>query len=133
MGQALLILADKGHIAADLDRFLVAHGTSLLRPSYRNRGTPCPGGTLLKTVRQLIESVRGQLDLEQHGGRTIEGIGVRVAERILAMTCAIGHTATHNKVNDRLRSLSHIGTIRLGSSRVLKCVVTTYPSARAPS
>ncbi|TWV49627.1 IS982 family transposase [Streptomyces misionensis] len=94
----LLILADKGYIAAELDRFLAARGISLLRPSYRNRGTPRPGEGLLKTVRQLIESVndtlKGQLDLEQHGGRTIEGVGVRVAQRILAMTCAIWHNRT---------------------------------------
>lgn len=91
----LLILADKGYIAAELDRFLAARGISLLRPSYRNRGTPQHAEALLKTVRQLIESVndtlKGQLDLEQHGGRTIEGVGVRVAQRILAMTCAIWH------------------------------------------
>ncbi|MFF5303547.1 IS982 family transposase [Streptomyces sp. NPDC013161] len=94
----LLILADKGYIATELDRFLAARGISLLRPSYRNRGTPRPGEALLKTVRQLIESVndtlKGQLDLEQHGGRTIEGVGVRVAQRILAMTCAIWHNRT---------------------------------------
>ncbi|MCI3276906.1 IS982 family transposase [Streptomyces cylindrosporus] len=91
----LLILADKGYIATDLDRFLAARGISLLRPSYRNRGTPYPAEPLLKTVRQLIESVndtlKGRLNLEQHGGRTIEGVGVRVAQRILAMTCAIWH------------------------------------------
>ncbi|WSA73321.1 hypothetical protein OG930_44165 [Streptomyces sp. NBC_01799] len=40
--RGLLILADKGYIAADLDRFFAAHGISLLRPSYRNRGTPAP-------------------------------------------------------------------------------------------
>ena len=94
----LLILADKGYISAELDRFLAARGISLLRPSYRNRGTPQPAETLLKTVRQLIESVtdtlKGQLDLEQHGGRPIEGVGVRVAQRILAMTCAIWHNRT---------------------------------------
>lgn len=93
----LLILADKGCTATELDRFLAARGISLLRPSYRNR-TPRPGEALLKTVRQLIESVndtlKGQLDLEQHGGRTIEGVGVRVAQRILAMTCAIWHNRT---------------------------------------
>lgn len=94
----LLILADKGYIAAELDHFLAARGIQLLRPSYRNRGTPQPAEALLKTVRQLIESVndtlKGQLDLEQHGGRTIEGVGVRVAQRILAMTCAIWHNRT---------------------------------------
>jgi hypothetical protein len=50
---------------------------------------------MIKKVRQLIESVddsfEGQLDLEQHGGRTFEGVAVRVAQRILAMTAAIWH------------------------------------------
>jgi hypothetical protein len=32
-----------------------------------------------------------QARLEQHGGRTIEGVGIRVAQRILARTCAIWH------------------------------------------
>ena len=48
--------------------------------------------------RQLIESVndtlKGQLDLELHGGRSIEGVGARVAQRILAMTAAIWHNRT---------------------------------------
>ncbi|MEV0194879.1 hypothetical protein [Nonomuraea sp. NPDC050691] len=95
----LLILADKGYIATELDRFLTDRSISLLRPSYRDRGTPRPGEALLKAVRQLIESVndtlKGQLDLEQHGGRTIEGVGVRVAQRILVMTCAIWHNRTN--------------------------------------
>ena len=50
---------------------------------------------MLKKVRQLIESVndtlKGRLDLEQHGGRTFEGVAIRVAQRILAMTAAIWH------------------------------------------
>jgi hypothetical protein len=50
---------------------------------------------MVKKVRQLIESVndslKGQLDLEQHGGRTFEGVAIRVAQRILAMTAAIWH------------------------------------------
>ncbi|MEU6038655.1 hypothetical protein ABZ801_24920 [Actinomadura sp. NPDC047616] len=53
------------------------------------------GEHLLKPVRQLIESVndtlKGQLHLEQHGGRTFEGVAVRVAQRILAMAAAIWH------------------------------------------
>jgi hypothetical protein len=66
----------------------------LLRPSYRNR-RPRPGEQLLKPVRQLIESVndtlKGQLDLELHGGRSIDGVGARVAQRLLALTAAIWH------------------------------------------
>lgn len=50
---------------------------------------------MLKKVRQLIESVndtlRGQLDLEQHGGRTFAGVAIRVAQRVLAMAAGIWH------------------------------------------
>jgi hypothetical protein len=67
-----LIIADRGYICAELDRWLAERGMRLLRPSYRNR-TPRPDEHLLKPVRQLIESVndtvKGQLDLELHGGR----------------------------------------------------------------
>jgi len=90
----LLIVADKGYVSAEPDRWLAEHGVRLLRPSYRNR-TPRPGEHLLKPVRQLIESVndtlKGQLDLELHGGRSIEGVTARVAQRLLAMTATIWH------------------------------------------
>lgn len=63
---------------------------------------------LLKSVRQLIESVndtlKGQLDLEQHGGRTFEGVAVRVAQRILAMASAIWQN--HKTGTPVLRSLT---------------------------
>lgn len=66
----------------------------MLRPSFK-REKKRKGESLLKSVRQLIESVndtlKGQLDLEQHGGRTFEGVAVRVAQRILAMAAAIWH------------------------------------------
>jgi hypothetical protein len=93
----LLIIADKGYVSAELDRWLADHGVRLLRPSYRNR-TPRPDEHLLKPIRQLIESVndtlKGQLDLELHGGRSIEGVGARIAQRLLAMTAAIWHNRT---------------------------------------
>lgn len=57
------------------------------------RLTPRPGEHLLKPLRQLIESVndtlKGQLDLEFHGGPSIDGVGARVAQRLLALTAAI--------------------------------------------
>ncbi|RIV36949.1 IS982 family transposase, partial [Micromonospora radicis] len=58
----------------------------------RNR-TPRPDEHLLKPIQQLIQSVndtlKGQLDLEQHGGRSIEGVAARIAQRLLAKTAAI--------------------------------------------
>lgn len=50
---------------------------------------------MLKKVRQLIESVndtlKGQLDLERHGGRTFEGVAIRVTQCVLAMAVGIWH------------------------------------------
>lgn len=67
---------------------------------------------MLKKVRQLIESVndtlKGQLDLEQHGGRTVEGVAVRVAQRVLALAAAIWHTfQTGQAVSRSLTAYGH--------------------------
>ncbi len=55
------------------------------------------GEPLLKSIRQLIESVndtlKGQLDLEAHGGRAFEGVTIRVARRILATSAKPGWTS----------------------------------------
>ncbi len=107
----LLIIADKGYVAAELDRYLAERGVQLLRPSSRNR-TPRFGERLLKPIRQLIESVndtlKGQLDLELHGGRSPEGVGARIAQRILAVTAAIWHNqATGQPVTRSLIAYDH--------------------------
>src|SRR4051812_46693109 len=72
------------------------HGARLLRPGFRNE-RPRPGARLLKPLRQIIESVndtlKGQLDLERHGGRTCGGVAARVPQRVLALTAAIWHNA----------------------------------------
>src|SRR5689334_17004645 len=90
----LLLIADKGFASAQFEADLAARGITLLRPSFK-REKPRAGEPLLKSVRQLIESVndtlKDQLGLEQHGGRTFEGVAVRVAQRILAMATAIWH------------------------------------------
>ncbi|MFG2785121.1 hypothetical protein ACGFY7_45840 [Streptomyces prunicolor] len=84
----LLIIADKGFASKGFENDLAMRGAEPLRPSFE-REKKRKGEGLLKSVRQLIESVndalKGQLDLEQHGGRTFEGIAVRVTQRILAM------------------------------------------------
>jgi hypothetical protein len=106
-----LIIADKGYVSAELDRWLTDRGIRLIRPSYRNRA-PHPAQHLLKPIRQLTESVndtlKGQLDLELHGGRSIEGVGARIAQRIPAMTAAIWHNrATGQPLTRSLIAYDH--------------------------
>lgn len=90
-----VLLADKGFAGREFKQTTEAMGLRLLRPdrrdeTYRNGNL---GG-----VRQWIESVnqtlKGHLDLERHGGRTLTGVFTRVAQRLLAMATGIWHNWT---------------------------------------
>ncbi|TMQ79652.1 IS982 family transposase [Actinomadura soli] len=107
----LMLIADKGFRARWFEHDLRLRGVQLLRPSMRSEPAR-PGEHLLKPVRQLIESVndtlKGQLDLERHGGRTFEGVAVRVAQRILAMAAAIWHNhRTGQPITRSLTAFDH--------------------------
>jgi hypothetical protein len=101
------LLADKGYYGRLFEAGLEETGIHLIRPA--RKGEPSrPDARFLKPLRQTVESVfdtlKGQLDLERHGGRTTAGVIARITQRILALTAAIWH-------NDRtgapiLRSLT---------------------------
>lgn len=90
----ILLVCDKGFADRDFATLLGEHGITMLRPSRKDEKTRW-GEPLLKKVRQLIESVndtlKGQLDLDDHGGRSGQGVAIRVAQRVLAMATAIWH------------------------------------------
>ncbi|WP_369199170.1 IS982 family transposase [Streptomyces djakartensis] len=94
----ILLISDKGFASKKFEQDLAELGIELLRPSLK-REKKRYGEPILKKVRQLIESVndtlKGQLDLEQHGGRTFEGVAIRVAQRVLALAAGIWH---NNKI-----------------------------------
>jgi hypothetical protein len=107
----LLLISDKGFASKTFERSLSEQGITLLRPS-RKKEVLRAGEPMLKKVRQLIESVndtlKGQLDLEQHGARTAEGVGVRVAQRVLALAAAIWHNfRTNQPVTRSLTAYDH--------------------------
>lgn len=93
------IIADKGYYGRDFEAELTNAGITLIRPA-RAGEQPRTGQRFLTPLRQIIESVndtfKGQLDLEQHGGRTAAGVCARVAQRVLALTTAIWHNDHHH-------------------------------------
>jgi hypothetical protein len=106
-----LLIGDKNYYGRDFEAELAADGLTLLRPA--RKGEPEPAGRqYFKPLRQVIESVndtlKGQLDLEQHGGRTVDGVTVRILQRILALTAAIWHNdATGQPVMRSLVAYDH--------------------------
>jgi hypothetical protein len=88
------IIGDKNYFGRDFEEAVAGSDLALLRPV--RKGEPRRSGQqLLRPLRQVIESVnqtlKAQLDLEGHGGRTEEGITVRILCRLLALTAAIWH------------------------------------------
>ena len=90
--EGILLITDKGFAGRDFEQLLAGCSITLLRPSRADEQARY-GEPMLKKVRQLIESVndtlKGQLSLEGHGGRSCVGVTIRVAQRILAMAAAI--------------------------------------------
>jgi hypothetical protein len=88
------LIADKNYYGREFEAALPGLGVTLLRPA--RKGEPeRPGARFFKPLRQTIESIndtlKGQLDLEAHGARTVAGVLVRVWQRLLALTAAIWH------------------------------------------
>jgi hypothetical protein len=90
-----VILGDKGFAGRDFETFVRDElGAHLVRPD--RKGEPARFGKLARS-RQWIEAVfdtlKGQLTLEHHGGRTLAGVYARVAARLLALAAAIWHNS----------------------------------------
>jgi hypothetical protein len=88
-----VILGDKGFAGRDFERFISEDlGAHLIRPDRKDEK---PRFGKLGGIRQWIESVfdtlKGQLTLEQHGGRTLQGVKARVGARLLALAAGIWH------------------------------------------
>ncbi|GAB3411414.1 IS982 family transposase [Flindersiella endophytica] len=90
-----VLIGDKGLAGREFQYLAALEDVTFVRPDRKNepRHTGNLGG-----IRQLIESVydtlKGQLSLEQHGGRTPAGLYARTAQRLLALATAIWHNRT---------------------------------------
>jgi hypothetical protein len=86
------VIADKGFAGEEFEAHMASAGARFLRPDRNNE--PRRNGST-GPVRQWIESViwtcKGQLALERHGGRTVPGVCVRVALRLLALAAGLIH------------------------------------------
>jgi hypothetical protein len=86
----LLIVGDKGFAGQEFEQLVAGYGAALLRPDRVDE--PRRHGSLGQ-VRQWIEStfdtLKDQLGLERHGGRTLAGVWVRIGQRLLALAAAI--------------------------------------------
>jgi Transposase DDE domain len=86
----LVILADKGLAGRDFEQLVAAHGARLLRPDRADEpGRHGSLGRWRQWIESTFDTLKDQLGLERHRGRTLVGVYVRVAQRLLALAAAI--------------------------------------------
>jgi hypothetical protein len=102
------VMADKGFAGQDFETEMQDLGAHFLRPDRKDE--PRRHGSL-GPVRQWIESVfwtcKGQLTLEAHGGRTLQGVCTRIALRLLALAAGLVHNQENGNPGRHFAALGY--------------------------
>lgn len=102
------VIADKGFAGVEFEQLVASLGGHLMRPDRADE--PLRFGSL-GGIRQWIESafdtLKDQLSLERHGGRTLTGLISRIARRLLALAAAILHNWHTNRPGRSLIAYDH--------------------------
>jgi Transposase DDE domain len=100
-GEALI--TDKGYAGREFELAVQRMDAKLLRPARKDEPD---NGLHLSSIRQRIESIfwtcKDLLTLERHGARTIEGLTVRIASRLLTLAACV---ALNHRLGRPSRSL----------------------------
>ena len=87
-----VIVGDKGFAGAEFEQIVSQPRRRSSAPTAKTRN---PGSASLGGIRQWIESIidtaKGQLSLEHHGGHIPEGVWTRVCQRVLAVAVGVWH------------------------------------------
>jgi hypothetical protein len=89
----MTVLADKGLAGRQMERYAADQIHVLLaRPDRKDERRRFGNlGGMRQWIEAIYDTLKGQLGLERHGGRTPAGVYVRIAQRLLAMAAAIWH------------------------------------------
>lgn len=87
-----VILGDKGFAGREFEAFVESIGATLIRPDRKDE-KPRFGnfGGIRQWIESVFDTLKGQLGLERHGGRTLAGIYARVGAKLLALAAGIWH------------------------------------------
>lgn len=87
-----LVIGDRGFAGEEFEQIAAALAGAFLRPDRRDE-QPRHGslGGVRQWIESIIDTVKGQLSLERHGGRTLDGVWARVCQRLLALAIGVWH------------------------------------------
>jgi Transposase DDE domain len=89
------VIADKGFAGEEFEQHMASLGARFLRPDRKDeRRRHGSLGAVRQSIESTVWTCKGQLTLEHHGGRTLTGLCVRVALRLLALAAGLIHNQT---------------------------------------
>ena len=94
--EGMIVLADKGLAGRELERYAAGQIKVLLvRPDRKDERHRYGNlGGMRQWIESVYDTLKDQLALERHGGRTPAGVFTRIAQRLLALAAAIWHNWT---------------------------------------
>ena len=103
-----IIIGDKGLAGDEFEQIANSLASQFLRPDRKGEQ---PRAGALGGVRQWIESIidttKGQLSLERHGGRTLDGVWARICQRVLALAIGVWHNWQHGQPGRNFTAYDH--------------------------
>jgi hypothetical protein len=86
----LVVLADKGLAGRAFAQTVAGLDAVLVRPDRADEPTRFGDlGGVRQWIEAIIDTLNGQLSLEGHGAHTIQGVWIRVAQRLLALAASV--------------------------------------------
>ena len=84
------VIADKGFAGEEFEALMRELGALFLRPDRKDEQPRFGGlGGVRQRVESIIDTIKGQLSLEQHGAHTMPGLITRIAQRLLALAAGL--------------------------------------------
>lgn len=103
-----IVIGDKGFAGAAFERQVATLGGRLLRPDRKDEPTRFGSlGSIRQWIESTFDTLKDQLSLERHGGRTLTGLISRIARRLLALTATILHNWQHATPGRHLTAYDH--------------------------
>jgi DDE family transposase len=86
----MVVLADKGLAGRSFAQTVAELEVQLIRPDRADEATRFGTlGGVRQWIEAIIDTLKDQLSLERHGAHTIQGVWVRVAQRLLALAAGV--------------------------------------------
>ncbi len=102
------VIADKGFAGEEFEALMAELRALFLRPDRKDEQPRFGGlGGVRQWVESIIDTIKGQLSLEQHGAHTMRGLQTRVAQRLLALAAALWHNWQIGEPGRHLTAYDH--------------------------